>query len=103
MPVWVDDAAGVPAFLKVMVWPFTFRVEPSWISEPTVLALVVRFAVTVVTPEPDEVVRPSDLSRSAGPATLRSAPVELSRVTLPAATEDAVWLVLVVRVATPAR
>src|SRR4051794_22429493 len=102
MPVCEADAVGVAAFLKVMVWPFTFRVEPSEIKEPTLLELVVRAAVTVVFPEPVAVVRPSDFRRSAGPWTLRSAPVELRRLIWPPLIDEAVWLVLAANAATPA-
>ena len=90
-----------------MVWPSTFRVEPSWISEPSEPWLVVRATVTVALPAPVAALRPNALSRSALPVTLRSAPVELSSVILPAAMDETVWAVptvapLWVMVAAPA-
>jgi hypothetical protein len=60
--------------LNVMVLPSTFRVEPSWIREPTVPALVERAAVTVALPAPTDAVRPSLLRMSALPVMERSAP-----------------------------
>ena len=103
IPVCEAEAVGVAAFLKLMILPFTFRVEPSWIRAPTVVALVVRWATTVVLPPPVAVVRPIDLRKSAAPVTLRSAPVELLRVTAPPPeTDDAVWPALVANAATPA-
>src|SRR6267154_951383 len=101
MPVCEDEAAGVAAFLNVMILPFTFRVEPSAIRLPTDEALVVRTAPTVVLPPPVAVVRPSDLRKSAAPVTLRSAPVELLSVTAPPVTDEAVWPELVENAATP--
>ena len=81
----VAQPAGAGAFLKVMVLPLTFSVEPSWISLPSEARWWCGAAVTVVLPAPSAVVRPSALRKSALPVTLRSAPVELCRVTLPAA------------------
>ncbi|MET3361639.1 hypothetical protein ABIF60_003034 [Bradyrhizobium japonicum] len=63
---------------------------------------MVRLTLTVALPPPTDVVRPRDLSRSALPVTLRSAPVELFSVTAPAPTLEAVWLKLVASVAAPA-
>ena len=89
MPVWRNaDAAGVGAFLKVMVLPLTFSVEPSAIRLPRVATLVVRVAPTVVMPEPSAVVRPSAFRKSALPLTLRSPPVEVSRLMAPPPTTD---------------
>jgi len=51
-PVGTFAAAGVPAFLKVIVLPLTVSVEPSWIREPRLAELVVRVAVTVALPAP---------------------------------------------------
>ena len=101
-PAATFAAAGASAFLKVTVLPLMFSVEPSAIRLPTVRELVVRWAVTVVIPEPSEAVRPSALRKSALPLTLRSPPVEVWSVTLPApVTEEAVWLASVASVATP--
>ena len=99
--MWVDDAVGVPAFLNVMVWPFTFRVELSWISVPSVLPLVVRCLVRVDGPEPLAVVRPRFLNRSVKAVMFRSPPVELWMVVTPAVEVEAVWPELVETVATP--
>ena len=102
MTGWLAEG-GRGAFLKVMVLPSTFRVEPSAIRLPTVAELVVRLAVTVAVPAPTEEVRPRALRKSALPLTLRSAPVDVSRTSLPAPeTVDSVWPVLVASVATPA-
>ena len=76
-PVGTCAGAGTCALVKVMVWPSTFRVEPSWIRLAVVVAAVVRAAPTVTLPEPTDVVRPSALRKSALPVTLRSAPVEV--------------------------
>src|ERR1051325_2020076 len=101
-PVWLEEAAGVAAFLNVMTLPFTFRVAPSWTRLPSVPAPVVRDAVTVAGPEPVEVVRRNAFSRSAWPDTLRSAPVEVSSTTLfEPLTLDAVWPALVASEAEP--
>ena len=41
-PVGTLAAAGVPAFLNVMVFPLTLRLEPSVISEPKLALLATR-------------------------------------------------------------
>jgi hypothetical protein len=82
-PVGTCAAAGTCALEKVMVWPFTFRVDPSRIRLAVVAALVVRALPTVTLPEPLDVVRPSSFSRSALPMTLRSAPVDELSVRTP--------------------
>ncbi|MGY4503463.1 hypothetical protein ACVWYH_007420 [Bradyrhizobium sp. GM24.11] len=85
---------GVCAFLKVMVWPSMFSVEPSWTRLPSEPAVVCRLALTLALPAPVARVRPSAFRKSALPVTLRSAPVELFSVTTPlAAMDDAVWAV----------
>src|SRR4051794_28557466 len=95
MPLWLAEAAGVAAFLKVTVWPLTFRVEPSSTRLLRVAPLVVRVTVMLAGPEPAELVRPSEFRTSAGPLRLRSAPDELFRVASPMFTKDAVWPALV--------
>ena len=82
--------------LKVIVLPFTCRVEPSVIRLPSVVELVVRAAETVGRPAPTEAVRPNALRKSALPVTLRSAPVEVRSVITPAVMLDKVWDVLAV-------
>src|SRR5437667_8961749 len=112
LPLTPPDATlpadcGVCAFLNVMILPSTFRVEPSRISDPSDALVVARGTATDALPAPVAVDRPSALSRSALPVKLRSAPVELLSVMMPAAIDDRVWAVptvapLCAMVATPA-
>ncbi len=97
-PAGIAPRAAGLAFLNVMVWPSTFRVEPSVTRLPRLVALVARAAVMVVAPAPTADVRPSTLRLSALPVIERSAPVEPLSVVMPAATV----LAVPPRVATPA-
>src|SRR4051812_46397680 len=97
-PVGTAPRDAAFAFLKVMVLPLTFSVEPSSTRLAMLAALVARAAVSVVAPAPTAAVRPSALRLSALPVIERSAPVELLRVVMPAR----VVLAVPAKVAAPA-
>src|SRR5260370_34935397 len=82
-PVGTCAGNGTCALEKVMVWPFTFRVDPSWIRLAVVVAAGVRALPTVTLPGPLDGVRPSSFGKSALPMMLRPAPVDELSVRTP--------------------